>query len=152
MYTEPKMEKLTINLPPMDLARMDILVDGGFYPSRTEFIRAAIRTQLDAHQDYIQKQMLFVTEVFEEELPEEELENRIYGVGVFNLNKDVFERTMKQGKLMKINVVGMLRIGKGVTPKHVEATVASVKVYGILRAPSKVKAALKRLMKEDEGA
>ena len=152
MYSEPKMEKLTINLPPMDLARMDILVDGGFYPSRTEFIRAAIRTQLDAHQDYIQKQMLFATEVFEEKLPEEELETHIYGVGVYSLGKEVFERTMKQGKLMKINVIGMLRIAKDVTPKHVEATVASVKVYGIIRAPPKVKAALHRLMKEDAGA
>ncbi|MDO8055794.1 MAG: CopG family transcriptional regulator [Candidatus Hermodarchaeota archaeon] len=152
MYAEPKMEKLTINLPPMDLARMDILVDGGFYPSRTEFIRAAIRTQLDTHQDYIQKQMLSVTEVFEEELPEEELETHIYGVGVFNLDKEVFERTMKQGKLMKINVVGLLRIAKDVTPKHVEATVASVKVYGILRAPPKVKVVLQRLMEEEAGA
>ena len=152
MYAEPKMEKLTINLPPMDLARMDILVDGGFYPSRTEFIRAAIRTQLDVHQDYIQNQMRLVTEVFEEELPDDELETHISGVGVISLNKEVFERTMKQGRLMRINVAGMLRIAKDVTPKHVEATVASVKVYGILRAPSKVKAVLKRLMEEEAGA
>lgn len=152
MYQEPKMEKLTINLPPMELARMDILVEAGYYPSRTEFIRAAIRNRLDEHQDFISKQMTSITAPFEEELVEEERETQIFGVGVISISKETFEKAIKQGKSMKINVVGMLRIGKEVTPKHIEEAVVSVKVYGILRAPPQVKAALQRLMKKGADA
>jgi Arc/MetJ-type ribon-helix-helix transcriptional regulator len=152
MYTEPKMEKLTINLPPMDLARMDILVEAGFYPSRTELIRAAIRTQLDEHQDFIAKQMEFLMTPFEEAPPQEKEETQIGGVGVFSIGKDTFERVLQEGKMMKIHVIGMLRIAKDVTPKHIEAAVASIRLYGILRASPKVKVALQQLMQHEDGA
>ncbi|MFW9830210.1 MAG: ribbon-helix-helix protein, CopG family [Candidatus Thorarchaeota archaeon] len=152
MYQEPKMEKLTINLPPMELARMDLLVEAGYYPSRTEFIRAAIRTQLDGHQDFIQKQISSITMPFGEEHIEGEKETRFYGAGILSLNKEDFEETIRQGKSMKITAIGMLRIAKDVTPQHIEKAVVGVKVYGILRASPEVKAALQRLMKQGAGA
>ena len=37
-------EKLTINLGYVDLGRIDLLVQEGFYSNRTDFIRTAIRT------------------------------------------------------------------------------------------------------------
>ncbi len=152
MYTEPKMEKLTINLPPMDLARIDILVEAGFYPSRTELIRAAIRTQLDGHQNFISKQMALATAPFEEEPIEESSERSVGGVGVFSMNKRAFEQAMKQGKMLKINVIGMLRISDDVTPEHIDESVASIRLYGTLRASPEVKKALHRLMKDKSGA
>ena len=42
-------EKITVNLGYVDLGRIDLLVEEGFYTNRTDFIRAAIRTQLGAH-------------------------------------------------------------------------------------------------------
>ncbi|MFW9934606.1 MAG: ribbon-helix-helix protein, CopG family [Candidatus Thorarchaeota archaeon] len=150
MYTEPKMEKLTINLPPMDLARMDLLVEAGFYPSRTELIRAAIRTQLEVHQDFITKQMASITAPFEDEPIEESAEAQIGGLGVFSINKDVLKQAIKEGKMLNIIVVGMLRIAKDVTPELIDASVAKIRLYGILRAPAKVKVALQSLM-EDKG-
>ena len=38
-------EKITINLGYVDLGRIDLLVEEGFYSNRTDFIRAAIRSQ-----------------------------------------------------------------------------------------------------------
>lgn len=47
------LEKITINLTPVDLGRIDILVEEGFYQNRSDFIRAAIRGELDEHDDAI---------------------------------------------------------------------------------------------------
>jgi Arc/MetJ-type ribon-helix-helix transcriptional regulator len=41
-------EKITINLGYVDLGHIDLLVREGFYSNRTDFIRTAIRNQLDA--------------------------------------------------------------------------------------------------------
>lgn len=36
------LEKITINVGPVDLGQIDLLVDQGFYSNRTDFIRIAI--------------------------------------------------------------------------------------------------------------
>lgn len=46
---QPENEKITINLGFVDLGRIDLLVQEGFYSNRSDFIRTAIRKQLD-HQ------------------------------------------------------------------------------------------------------
>jgi len=142
MYQEPKMEKLTINLPPIEIARIDILVEAGYYPSRAEFIRAAIRKTLDTHQDFVSKKLDKIASTSDEELNDREIISRISGVGIYNLDKETFERTIEQGKKMEIIVVGMLNLDKDVTPEHIEEAVESVKVYGVLRASPKVKEVL----------
>ena len=43
-----KSEKITINIGLVDLGQIDLLVDEGFYANRTDFIRTAIRRQLDS--------------------------------------------------------------------------------------------------------
>ena len=44
-------EKITINLGHVDLGHIDLLVQEGFYSNRTDFIRTAIRNQLERHAD-----------------------------------------------------------------------------------------------------
>jgi Arc/MetJ-type ribon-helix-helix transcriptional regulator len=46
-------EKITINLGFVDLGQIDLLVREGFYSNRSDFIRTAIRTQLDRHTDAV---------------------------------------------------------------------------------------------------
>ena len=48
-------EKITINLGFVDLGHIDLLVQEGFYSNRTDFIRAAIRNQLDRHNDAVKQ-------------------------------------------------------------------------------------------------
>ncbi|MCW3980858.1 MAG: hypothetical protein NWF11_05230 [Candidatus Bathyarchaeota archaeon] len=146
MYEEPKMEKLTINLPPVEVARMDILVEAGYYPSRAEFIRSAIRSTLDVHRDYIEKRMETITSRSRERLSDVEGNLEIFGIGVQVLGKEVLERAIEQGRKVKLHVVGMLKLGKGVTPELVESAVESAKVYGVLRASPEVKRALQNKM------
>ena len=42
-------EKITINLGYVDLGHIDLLVAEKFYSNRTDFIRTAIRNQLERH-------------------------------------------------------------------------------------------------------
>jgi Arc/MetJ-type ribon-helix-helix transcriptional regulator len=44
-------EKVTINLGYVDLGHIDLMVREGFYSNRTDFIRTAIRNQLERHAD-----------------------------------------------------------------------------------------------------
>lgn len=151
MYEEPKMEKLTINLPPMDLARIDILVEGGYYPSRTDFIRDAIRNRLETHDDFITKQIKQITTPIEDVTDDDKI-MQVFCLGVYSLDKETLDRINDEGKLMKIQVVGMLRISKDVKPKDIEATIASLRVRGVIRASSKVKQALQKIMEQETGA
>ncbi|HEY4042956.1 MAG TPA: CopG family transcriptional regulator, partial [Rhodopila sp.] len=48
-------EKITINLGYVDLGHVDLLVREGFYSNRTDFIRTAIRNQLDRHNEAVKQ-------------------------------------------------------------------------------------------------
>ena len=143
MFEESKMEKLTINLPPIEIARMDMLIEAGFYSNRAEFIRASIRERLDSHQDYISKKLGQVTQLTEKGTIDQ---NTYSGIGIYVLDRREFEKVIEQGRLMKIFVVGMLKLTKDVTPDLVEKAVDSVKVYGVVRGSPKVKKILQSKM------
>jgi Arc/MetJ-type ribon-helix-helix transcriptional regulator len=55
-----ELEKITINLGPVDLGQIDLLVQEGFYQNRTDFIRTAIRNQLTAHSEAVKHLELLV--------------------------------------------------------------------------------------------
>src|SRR3977135_332422 len=48
-------EKITINLGYVDLGHVDLMVQDGFYSNRTDFIRTAIRNQLERHADVVKE-------------------------------------------------------------------------------------------------
>lgn len=142
MFEEPKMEKLTINLPPIEIARMDMLIEAGFYSNRAEFIRASIRERLDSHQDFITKKLGQITQS-----TKETKSRKMYsGMGIIVLDKREFESAIRQGKMINIHIVGMLKLTEDVTPYLIEKAVDSVKVYGVVRASQTVKEALQRKM------
>ncbi len=51
-------EKITINLGYVDLGHIDLMVQDGFYSNRTDFIRTAIRNQLDRHADAVRQSVV----------------------------------------------------------------------------------------------
>ena len=51
----PDNEKITINLGCVDLGQIQLLVQEGFYSNRTDFIRTAIRNQIDRHADTVRQ-------------------------------------------------------------------------------------------------
>lgn len=119
-------EKITINISVVDLGRIDLLVEQGFYSTRTDFIRTAIRNHLVTHTQTI----------------EETVARRSYVIGALIYNHTDFEKYLKKSEQVDIRVVGMLYITNDVTPELAKATIKSIKVLGVFRASEEVKEAL----------
>ena len=122
----PDTEKITINLGYVDLGHIDLMVQEGFYSNRTDFIRTAIRNQIERHADVIRQSVARASV---------DLGLRHYG------RKDL-EAVQAAGRMLDIRVLGLASIGKDVTPELARATIASVIVLGALHASPAVKAAL----------
>jgi Arc/MetJ-type ribon-helix-helix transcriptional regulator len=119
-------EKITINMGPVELGKVDLLVGEGFYANRTDFIRSAIRSQLDKHQVEVQQSIT----------------RNAYIVGVLHYDRRLLERLQQKGERVRITVVGMLSISKDVPAELAQAVIESIQVHGVFHASEAVKAAL----------
>ena len=119
-------EKITINLGYVDLGRVDLLVQEGFYSNRTDFIRTAIRNQLASHAPEVTRSIARHT-----------LE-----VGLRDYSVAELEGLRARGETLNLRVLGLARIAPDVTPDLALATIASLTVLGALQASPEVKAAL----------
>lgn len=121
-------EKITINMGAVDLGKIDLLVEQGHYSNRTDFIRTAIRSQLEKHALEVQQSVT----------------RHSYGMGAFSHNLTDFERYKAKGEKIKISVIGLYHIPNDVPVALAEEVVESIKVYGIFQAGAQVKAALQK--------
>ena len=124
-------EKITINIGYVDLGRIDLLVQEGFYSNRTDFIRTAIRNQLTTHGDAVAKS----------------IDRHMLELGLREIDRAELEQARQAGETLHIKVVGLARIAPDVTPDLARATIGSITVLGALQAPAEVKAALKDRIK-----
>ncbi len=120
-------EKITINLGHVDLGRIDLLVQEGFYSNRTDFIRTAIRNQLAAQSDAVTKS----------------IDRHMLEVGLRDIARAELEAARQAGETLHIKVVGLARIAPDVSADLATATIGSIKVLGALQAPAEIRAALK---------
>ena len=119
-------EKVTINLGYVDLGHIDLMVQNGFYSNRTDFIRTAIRSQLDRHTDVIRQSVA----------------RKTLELGLRHYSREDLEAARTAGEPLQINVLGLARIAQDVTPELARAAIASVTVLGALHASPEVRAAL----------
>ena len=120
-------EKITMNLGHVDLGRIDLLVQEGFYSNRTDFIRTAIRNQLTAEQEQVSQSVT----------------RNMLEMGLLDLSRADLEAAQARGETLDIRVVGLARIADDVSVDLALATIGSINVLGALQASRKVKAALK---------
>jgi len=119
-------EKITINLGYVDLGHVDLMVQEGFYSNRTDFIRTAIRNQLERHADVVKQSTV----------------RKSLDLGLRNFSREDLEAARRAGDMLHINVLGLASIAQDVTPELARATIASICVLGALHASAAVKAAL----------
>ena len=119
-------EKITINLGYVDLGHVDLMVQEGFYSNRTDFIRTAIRNQLERHADVVKQSTA----------------RKSLDLGLRNYTRHDLEAAQRAGEMLQINVLGLATIAQDVTAELARATIASVSVLGALHATPAVKAAL----------
>ena len=119
-------EKLTINMGFVDLGHIDLLVREGFYSNRSDFIRTAIRTQLDRHADAMKQSVA----------------RRQLDLGLRQFSRIDLEAIRAAGESLHIQVLGLAVIASDVSADLARATIASIQVLGALQASPEVKAAL----------
>ena len=121
-----KSEKITINVGLVDLGEIDLLVDEGFYANRTDFIRTAIRRQLQTRADAVERTVA----------------RRSLTLGSEHLTRRDLEALRDAGETIELRVLGLASISDDVDADLALQTIASVEVLGAFRAPRAVKAAL----------
>ena len=119
-------EKITINLGFVDLGHVDLMVQDGFYSNRTDFIRTAIRNQLDRHADVVRQSVV----------------RKAIDLGLRHYSRADLEAARSRGEMLHINVLGLASVAQDVTPELARGSIASVTVLGALHASPAVKAAL----------
>ena len=126
MVDAERSEKITINVGLVDLGQIDLLVSEGFFANRTDFIRTAIRRQLESRSDAVERTVA----------------RRELVLGIEHYSRDALEQLRDSGRMVELRVLGLATIADDVSPELAVATIARVEVLGAFRAPRAVKAAL----------
>lgn len=119
-------EKITINLGFVDLGQIELLVQEGFYSNRTDFIRTAIRNQIDRHADTVRQ---VVT-------------RKSVDLGLRHITCAELTAAEAAGQMLDIRVLGLAVIAPDVSPDLARSTISALNVLGSLQASDAVKTAL----------
>lgn len=119
-------EKITINVGVVDLGQIDLLVDEGFFANRTDFIRTAIRRQLESRSPVLDRSVA----------------RRELTLGREHYSRDALERIQASGQMIEVRVLGLASIADDVSPELALATIGAIEVLGAFHAPAAVKTAL----------
>ncbi|WP_020654546.1 hypothetical protein [Massilia niastensis] len=122
----PDSDKVTVNVGLVDLAQVDLLVAEGFYSNRTDFVRTAIRNQLQVHGEAIRQTVL----------------RKRYVMGLHRYSRHELEQVVAAGQQLDIHVLGLAAIDDDVTPALAQAAIASVQVLGAFIAAPATREAL----------
>src|SRR5215212_10617074 len=100
MAETDKSEKITINIGLVDLGHIDLLVDEGFYANRTDFIRTAIRRQLETRSAAV----------------DDTVARRTLTLGSLHLGRRELEELRSGGRTVEVRVLGLATIADDVDP------------------------------------
>lgn len=127
----PETEKITINMSAVDLGKIDLLVQEGLFSNRTDFIRTAIRNQLDKHNLEIQQSVT----------------RHSYVIGVLVYDKADLEKLKLNREKLELRLIGFLHLANDISPELALEVIESIEVRGIFQASDAVKAALANRIK-----
>jgi Arc/MetJ-type ribon-helix-helix transcriptional regulator len=119
-------EKITLDIPVVDLGQIDVLVEQGFYSNRADFFRISLRNQLDKYSEEVRQTIT----------------RRSYVVGIIRHGISSLQKVKEEGVKLDIRSVGMLIISEDVPVKLAQETINSIIVYGVFRASEDLKQTL----------
>ncbi len=119
-------EKVTINLGHIEAGQIELLVLEGFYSNRSDFIRTAIRNQIDRHAAAV----------------DQAIARRRVVLGLHRFGQSELAALRDAGTALDIRVLGLAVIDPDVTPDLARASIRSISVLGAFHASAAVKAAL----------
>ena len=119
-------EKITINLGHIEAGQIELLVLEGFYSNRSDFIRTAIRNQVDRHATVL----------------DQAIARRHVVLGLHRFGVAELTALRDAGQMLDIRVLGLAVLAPDVTPALARSTIRSLSVLGAFQASPAVKAAL----------
>jgi Arc/MetJ-type ribon-helix-helix transcriptional regulator len=119
-------EKITVNVGIVDLGRIDLLVQEGFYASRADFIRTAIRNQIERQRTAVDSISTRKSMV----------------IGTLGFSRKDLEQKRENNEMVNVKVIGLFILADDITPELARETIQSVTVRGVFKAPDDVKEAL----------
>ena len=120
-------EKVTLNIGYVDLGRIDLLVQEGFYANRSDLIRTAVRNQLAVHEASVARSV----------------ERHAFDMGLRDVTAAELVQLRASGASLRLKVIGLVRIAADVSAELAGAAIAEIQVLGALQASAEVKAVLR---------
>lgn len=114
-------EKVCVNLSASELGAIDVLVAQGLYTSRSDLIRAGVRSVTDLHEPALRKATKNAT-----------------CLGVMLLSRAHLEQVVQRGERLQVFVVGILRFDSRVTPELADQAIEHVQLLGSVKGPAAV--------------
>jgi Arc/MetJ-type ribon-helix-helix transcriptional regulator len=111
-------EKITVNLGFVDLGHVDLLVSEGVYANRSDFIRTAVRNQIERHAD----------------ITRQSVARKPIEVGLRRYGRAELEAAQAAGTRLDIRVLGLAVIADDVPADLASAAIAAIVVLGSLQA------------------
>ena len=127
-------EKVSVNLAPAELGKIDVLVSQGLFTSRTDVIRAGIRRILEEHDAAVQRVALG---------------SAVIGMAVYGRKQ--LEKAKTENKRLTMIVIGVFVFDDDVTPELAEATIHEIRIFGSVRGPKAVLARIAPRIKHGMG-
>ncbi len=125
-------EKITLNMSVVDLGQIDLLVSEGYFSSRTDCIRTAIRNLLSEHAPQVK----------------ETVARGSFVIGALIYSRSDLEEKRLKGIRMSVKVLGVFALASDVTPELALSTIESIEVHGAFKASDEVKKALAARIKQ----
>ena len=97
------MEKVSVNMNPAVLSQIDLLVDGGYYSNRSDFINQAVREALGRQQGTIER----IVEQNRQNAPE----GNQWFIGLFGYTANEIEEMYLKGEQTDVRGYGVMTIG-----------------------------------------
>ena len=114
-------EKVCVNLSAAELGAIDVLVAQGLFTSRSDLIRAGVRTVTEQHQVALDRVTQTATTI-----------------GVMMLGRRDLERAVRESKRLRLFVVGILRLDSTISPELADEAIEHIQILGSVRAPQPV--------------
>ncbi len=125
------MEKISVNMNPSVLSQIDLLVDGGYYSNRSDFINQAVREALSRQQGTIER----VVEQNRQNAPE----GNQWFIGLFGYTAKEIEQMYAAGEQTDVRGYGVMTISACDEEKLFQV-VRSIEVRGKVICSDSIKA------------
>ncbi len=132
MAQENYTEKVSVNMNTSTLSSIDLLVDGGYYSNRSDFINQAVREALLRQQSTVDR-------IIENRMSATQHSSNAWFIGISGLTQRDLVQMDAEGAAGEITGYGVFHLPEDIDRDMLYRTVTAIRVKGKVIAPQDVK-------------